>query len=130
MLPATALFRISLDFLNPPKKIWSQNKIMEGKKGPYNEGVSPQPKRKRAADPVLDAIESGPLRGRRAVTLGIVKALREEAALLSCDMRRFEGIVGKFSRDRIRSIEHTLRILERVARLPADHATDYRGPTP
>lgn len=104
--------------------------MMDEKKGPYKQGFSPQPKRKRVADPVLDAIESGPLRGRRAVTLGIVKALREDAALLSCDLRTFEGIVGKFSRDRIRSIEHTLRILERVARLPADPATDYRGPTP
>lgn len=93
---------------------------MRKKTGPYN-----TPRRK--PDPRHDAIGSGPLWGRRAVTLGIVKAIREDAALLARDLRQFDGIVGKFARDRARSIEHTLRILERVARLPADAATDYQG---
>lgn len=80
-----------------------------------------------AGDPRRDVLESGPLRGRQAVTLGMVKALREDAALLSRDLGH---ITDKFTRLRMRSIVHTLRILDRVARLPADPATDYRGQTP
>jgi hypothetical protein len=83
-----------------------------------------------AGDPRRDVIESGPLRGRRAVTLGMAQALRQDAAALARDLGAVEGLTGKFARDRVRSIEHTLRILERVARLPVDPATDYRGATP
>lgn len=101
---------------------------MNDGEGPSNKGVLRPPKRKPSGDPRRDAIESGPLRGRRAVTLGIVKAIREESALLSRQLSRFGGIEGKFARDRARSIEHVLRELERVARLPADPATDYQGP--
>lgn len=96
---------------------------MRKKTGPYN-----TPKRK--PDPRHDAIGSGPLRGRQAVTLGMVKAIREHVAEHVRELRRFEGIHGKFARDRARSIEATLRTLERVARLPADPATDYRGGGP
>lgn len=98
---------------------------MRKKTGPYN---APAPsRRKPSSNPRTDTIESGPLRGRRAVTLGMVKALREDAALLSRDLG---WITDKFTRLRLRSIIHTLRMLERVARLPADPTTDYRGPTP
>ena len=83
-----------------------------------------------SADPRLDVIESGPLRGRQAVNLAILKGLREHVAEHVRELRRFEGVHGKFARDRARTIEHVLRTLERVARLPADPATDYRGPTP
>jgi hypothetical protein len=78
-------------------------------------------------DPRHDLIESGAARGRQAVNLAILKGLREHVAAHAQELRRFEGIHGKFARDRARSIEQTLRILERVARLPADPATDYRG---
>ncbi len=81
-------------------------------------------------DPCLDMIESGPLRGRRAATLGMVEALRQDAAALARELVGIEGLRGRLIRERVRSIEHTLRNLERVARLPADPATDYRGPTP
>lgn len=82
------------------------------------------------ADPRLDSIESGPARGRQAVTLAILRGLREHTAEHVRELRRFEGIHGKFARDRARTIEHVLQTLERVARLPVDPATDYRGPTP
>jgi hypothetical protein len=78
-------------------------------------------------DPRLDVIESGPLRGRRAVMLGMVKVTRQDVAALARELGGIEGLPGRFARDRVRSIEHTLRILERVARLPADPATDYVG---
>ncbi len=78
-------------------------------------------------DPRLDMIESGPLRGRRAVTLGMVQALRQDAAALARELVGIEGLRARFARDRVRSIAQTLRILHRVARLPADPATDYRG---
>jgi hypothetical protein len=81
-------------------------------------------------DPRRDVIESGPLRGRRAVTLGMVEALRQDAAALARELVGIEGLRGRFARERVRSIEHTLRNLERVARLPADPATDYAGRTP
>ena len=80
-----------------------------------------------AGDPRLDRIESGSLRGRRAVNLAILRGLREHAAEHVRELRRFEGIHGKFARDRARTIVHVLRVLERVARLPADPATDYQG---
>ena len=54
----------------------------------------------------------------------MVKALREDAALLSRDLGR---TADKLIRLRLRSMQHMLRILDRVARLPADPATDYRG---
>lgn len=100
---------------------------MDEKKGLSSKGDLRPPRRKPTGDPRTGMIESGPLRGRQAVTLGMVKALREDAALLSSDLRR---ITDKFTRLRLRAIVHTLRMLERVARLPADPATDYRGPTP
>ncbi len=81
-------------------------------------------------NPCCDVIESGPLRGRRAVTLGMVEALRQDAAALARDLAAVEGLPGRFARERVESIEHTLRILERVARLPADPETDYRSATP
>jgi hypothetical protein len=81
-------------------------------------------------DPRRDVLQSGPLRGRRAVTLGIVAALRQDAAALARDLVGIDGLRGRFARERVRSIEHTLRNLERVARLPADPATDYTGRTP
>ena len=79
--------------------------------------------------PRRDVIESGPARGRQAVNLAILKGLREHVAEHVRELRRFEGIHGKFARDRARTIEHVLRELERVARLPADPATDYQGAT-
>ena len=82
-----------------------------------------------AGDPRLDMIESGPLRGRRAVTLGMVEALRQDAAALARELVGIEGLRGRFARERVRSIEHTLSILHRVARLPAEPATDYQGAT-
>ncbi len=97
---------------------------MDGQKGLSNKGSLQPPRRKPSGDPRRDVLESGPLRGRRAVTLGMVKALREDAALLSRDLGH---ITDKFTRLRLRSIEHTLRNLERVARLPADPTTDYQG---
>lgn len=97
---------------------------MDVQKGLSNKGVLQPPRRKPSGDPRRDVLESGPVRGRQAVTLGMVKALREDAALLSRDLG---GITDKFTRLRLRSIEHTLRNLERVARLPADPATDYQG---
>lgn len=100
---------------------------MDGQKGLSNKGDLQPPSRKPSGDPRRDVLESGPLRGRRAVMLGMVKALREDTALLSRDLGR---ITDKFTRLRLRSIEHTLRNLERVARLPADPATDYRGAAP
>ncbi len=100
---------------------------MDGKKGLSNKGDLRPPKRKPSGDPRLDMIEAGPLRGRQAVTLGMVKALRQDAAALSRDLGR---AADKLTRLRLRSIEQTLGILERVARLPADPATDYRGTTP
>jgi hypothetical protein len=81
-------------------------------------------------DPRCDVLQSGPLRGRRAVTLGIVGALRQDAAALARELVGIEGLRGRFARERVRSIEHTLRNLEHVARLPADPATDYAGRTP
>ena len=81
-------------------------------------------------DPRRDVLQSGPLRGRRAVTLGMVEALRQDAAALARELVGIEGLRGRFARERVRSIEHTLRNLERVARLPADPATDYAGRTP
>ncbi len=83
-----------------------------------------------AGDPRRDVIESGPLRGRRAATLGMVEALRQDAAALARELVGIEGLRARFARERTTSIEHTLRILERVARLPADPATDYAGRTP
>ena len=83
-----------------------------------------------AGDPRRDVIESGAARGRQAVNLAILKGLREHVAEHVRELRRFEGIHGKFARDRARAIEHVLRELERVARLPADPATDYQGATP
>jgi hypothetical protein len=80
-------------------------------------------------DSRCDVIESGPARGRQAVNLAILKGLREHVAEHVRELRRFEGIHGKFARDRARTIEHVLRELERVARLPADPATDYQGAT-
>ena len=73
-------------------------------------------------DPRRDVIESGPLRGRRAVTLGMVELARQDAAALAADLVGFEGL-----RDRARSIEQVLGILERIARLPADPSTDYNA---
>ncbi len=86
-----------------------------------------------AGDPRRDVLQWGPLRGRQAVTLGMVKATRQDVAALARELVGIEGLRGRFARERVRSIEHTLRILERVARLPADAATDYgsgphRGP--
>lgn len=103
---------------------------MDEKKGPSNKGDLGPPRRKPSGDPRLDMIESGPLRGRQAVTLGMVQALREHVAEHVRELRRFEGVHGKFARDRARTIEHVLGELERVARLPVDPATDYRGTTP
>lgn len=100
---------------------------MRKKTGPYN---APRRKPSRGGDPRCDVIESGPLRGRRAVTLGMVKAIREDAALLARELVGIGGLRVRFARERARSIEHTLRILERVARLPADPSTDYAGGTP
>jgi hypothetical protein len=96
---------------------------------------SAPPERRPTGDPRLDVIESGPLRGRHAVTLGMVKATRQDAAALARELVGNEGLWARFARDRVRSIERTLSILERVARLPADPATDYvggpgRGSTP
>jgi len=85
---------------------------------------------RRQASPSSDVIELGNLRGRRAVTLGLVQAIRRDNDRLCCDLVRFSGIEGKFARDRCRSIEDALRMLERVARLPADPATDYAGTAP
>lgn len=82
------------------------------------------------ADPRLDTVEVGALRGRQAVTLGLLRAIREHLAEHVRELRRFEGIHGKFARDRARTIDDALRTLERVACLPADPATDYRGPNP
>ncbi len=79
-------------------------------------------------DPRRDVLESGPLRGRRAVTLAMVTVARQDVATLACDLDA--GLPDRIARDRVRSIEHTLRHLERVARLPADPATDYRGEAP
>ena len=100
---------------------------MDGQKGPYN---APRRTSSRAGDPRCDVIESGPLRGRRAVTLGMVQALRQDAAALGRELVGIDGLRARFARERARSIEHTLRILERVARLPADPATDYAGSAP
>jgi hypothetical protein len=83
-----------------------------------------------AGDPRRDVIVSGAARGRQAVNLAILKGLRAHVAEHFRELRRFEGVHGKFARDRARTIDHVLRTLERVARLPADPATDYRGPTP
>jgi hypothetical protein len=102
---------------------------MDEKKGPYIYGETRRMP-SRAGDPRCDVIESGSMRGRRAVTLGIVRATRAEVAKLAGDLVRFGGIEGKFARDRARSIEAALGALERVARLPADPATDYAGPAP
>jgi hypothetical protein len=103
---------------------------MDGQKGYLTRGNLRPPRRKPSGDPRRDAIESGAARGRQAVNLAILKGLREHVAAHVQELRRFEGIHGKFARDRARSIEHVLRELERVARLPVDPATDYRGPTP
>jgi hypothetical protein len=75
-------------------------------------------------------IESGPLRGRRVVTLGMVEATRQDVAALARELVGIEGLRGRSARERVRSIEHTLRILERVARLPADPNADYLGGRP
>jgi hypothetical protein len=101
---------------------------MDEKKMLSNKGELRPPRRKPSGDPRLDIIESGPLRGRQAVTLGMVKATRQDVAALARDLG--SGLPGRIALDRVRSIEHTLRILERVARLPADPLTDYRGATP
>lgn len=101
---------------------------MDGQKGLSNKGSLRPPRRKPTGDPRRDAIESGPLCGRQAVNLAILKGLREHVAEHVRELRRFEGVHGKFARDRARTIEKVLRELERVARLPVDPATDYRGP--
>lgn len=116
-------FPIGIDFFSLTEKVWGEIKSMNEQKGPYK---APR-RRSPAGDPRLDLIESGPMRGRRAVTLGMVKALREDADLLTRELGRIED---KFIRLRLRSIVGTLRILHRVARLPADPATDYRGGGP
>ena len=103
---------------------------MDGQKGLSNKGDLRPPRRKPTGDPRTDMIESGPLRGRQAVNLAILRGLREHVAEHVRELRRFEGIHGKFARDRARTIEHVLRDLERVARLPADPATDYQGGGP
>ena len=103
---------------------------MDEKKALSNRGAVQPPRRKRPGDPRLDRIESGPAYGRQAVNLAILRGLREHVAEHVRELRRFEGIHGKFARDRARSIEHVLRTLERVARLPADPSTDYQGGGP
>lgn len=100
---------------------------MDEKKGLSNKGDLQPPRRKPSGDPRLDVIEAGSLRGRQAVTLAIVHDLREHVAEHVRELRRFDGVHGRFARDRARTIEHVLRELERVARLPVDPATDYRG---
>jgi hypothetical protein len=81
-------------------------------------------------DPRRDVLQSGPLRGRRAVTLGIVEVLRQDAAALACELVGIEGLWARNARERVGSMEITLLHLERVARLPAHPATDYAGRTP
>ncbi len=81
-------------------------------------------------DPRRDVLQSGPLRGRRAVTLGIVEVLRQDAAAVARELVGIEGLRARNARERVGSMEITLLHLERVARLPADPATDYAGPTP
>lgn len=100
---------------------------MDGQKGYLTKGNLRPLRRKPSGDPRRDMIESGLYRGRQAVTLAIVHDLRDQVAEHVRELRRFEGVHGKFARDRARSIEHVLRELERVARLPVDPATDYRG---
>jgi hypothetical protein len=100
---------------------------MKKKTGPYN---APRRKPSRGGDPRGDVIESGPLRGRRAVTLGMVQALRQDAAALARELVGIEGLRVRFARERVGSIEVTLRNLALVARLPADPATDYVGAAP
>jgi hypothetical protein len=100
---------------------------MMKKTGPYN---APRWKPSRAGDPRCDVIESGPLRGRRAVMIGIVQALRQDAAALGRELVGIEGLRARFARERVGSIELTLRNLALVARLPADPATDYVGAAP
>ena len=78
-----------------------------------------------AGDPRLDVIELGPLRGRRAVTLGLVEIARRDVAVLVASSVCHGGL-----RDHARALDDVLRILERVARLPADPATDYAGTPP
>ena len=102
---------------------------MDEKKGLYNKGDLRPPRRKPTGDSRRDVIASGAARGRQAVNLAILKGLREHVSEHVRELRRFEGIHGKFARDRARTIEHVLRELERVARLPADPATDYQGAT-
>jgi hypothetical protein len=109
-----------------PKKYKRRIYAMDQKKGPdhirdFRSAASAE------GDPRRDVIESGPLRGRRAATLGMVRVLRQDAAALARELVGIEGLRGSFARERVGSIEHTLRILERVARLPADPTTDYTG---
>jgi hypothetical protein len=97
---------------------------MDGQKRYLTRGNLRPLRRKPSGDPRRDMIESGLHRGRQAVTLAMVKAIREDAAVLSRGLGRS---ADKLIRLRLRSIEQTLRILHRVARLPADPATDYQG---
>lgn len=76
-------------------------------------------------DPICDLIELGPLRGRRAVTLALVEMGRRDVMTLVGAPVWHRGL-----RDNARSLDDVLRILERVARLPADPATDYAGTPP
>ena len=76
-------------------------------------------------DPICDLIELGSLRGRRAVTLALVEMARRDVAVLVASRVCHGGL-----RDHARAIDDALRLLERVARLPADAATDYVGAAP
>jgi hypothetical protein len=60
----------------------------------------------------------------------MVKALRQDVAALARELVGIEGLRARFARERVGSIELTLRNLALVARLPADPATDYAGAAP
>jgi hypothetical protein len=60
----------------------------------------------------------------------MVQALQQDAAALARELVGIEGLRARFARERVGSIQSTLRILERVARLPVDPATDYTGAAP
>jgi hypothetical protein len=68
-----------------------------------------------------DVLEMGPLRGRREITLQLARTLRGQAKQLA-------AMLADTDHKRLaRSIERTAGTLERLAQLPADPSSDYRG---
>jgi len=68
-----------------------------------------------------DVLEMGPLRGRREITVELTRTLREQAKQLAA------MLTDRDHKRLARSLAKTAGTLERLAQLPADPSSDYRG---